>query len=42
MTDSVSFSLTYSAKIDVSKGERWFCSIYDAREHVWKSYKEYN
>ena len=28
-------------KIDKSKGEKWFCSVYDAREHGWKSYREY-
>ena len=28
-------------KINLSYGEKWFCSIYDARESGWKSYKEY-
>lgn len=28
-------------KINVHEGERWFCSIYDARENGWKSYRDY-
>lgn len=28
-------------KIDISRGEDWFCSVYDAREAGWKTYKEY-
>jgi len=27
--------------INLQKGEKWFCSIYDARENGWKSYREY-
>ncbi len=29
-------------KINTNYGERWFCSIYDARENGWKSYYDYN
>lgn len=29
-------------KINSNYNERWFCSIYDARENGWKSYYNYN
>ncbi len=29
------------ARIDLARGEMWFCSVYDARENGWRSYREY-
>lgn len=28
-------------RIDTNYGEKWFCSVYDARENGWKSYYDY-
>ena len=30
-----------NTRIDTDVGERWFCSVYDARENGWKSYREF-